>query len=277
MREASRNGFSLIEALFVLALLGPLLSGAVWLLIGNARFYERTTELNDAVGNLRATLDLGASEIRQAAAADVLAAAPDSVAIRFDLSRSIVCDSTEADEVALVRFDTVKAPNVPAGFRGTAVSGPYDTAFTYLDGWTADPADRGSGPRAVCEARGAPTDLSASSFRAVRGWRAQYGRLPAAGSLVRRYGRLSYRLGRSSFDDGLAIWRNGQELAAPFGEGSGFRYLMAGGDERDAVSEDDLGEIRAVRIRLLATGRSGGRRFQPAVLLPAAYLVFLRN
>lgn len=277
MSRCRPDGFSLIEALLTLACLAALLSSAIWLLVGNARFYDRSIEVTDASRNLRAALGLVASEIRQASAADLLAAASDSVAIRFDTSRFIVCDSTGVDAVALIRFDTVRAPNLPASFRGTAVSAPYDSGYTYRDGWDAETADKGSGPRATCAALGAPTDLPAVSYRTVRGWRSGYGRLPPTGTLVRRYGRLSYRFGRSSFDDGLAIWRNGQELASPLGEGSRFTYLMAAGDERGTVPRDRLGEIRAVRIHLLATGRLGDRRFRPAVLLPAEHLVYLRN
>jgi prepilin-type N-terminal cleavage/methylation domain-containing protein len=273
----SRAGFSLIEVLLVLTLLGAVFSAAIWLFIQNSRFYDRSDETIGARENLRATIDLLAAEVRQASPADFLAAASDSLAIRFNLSRAIVCDSTGLDEVALVVFDTVRAANVPSAFRGTAVSDPYDSSFTFLDGWRPSVIGKGSGPRAACEARGSSADLPSSRFRALRGWRSRYGKLPRAGSFVRIYGRLSYRLGTSSFEPGLGVWRNGQELASPFAEGSSFSYVLEGGAEQSAVPVEALGRIRAVRVRLEATGRSGGTRFQPPVRLPAEHLVFLRN
>lgn len=243
----------------------------------NARFYDRSDESIGARENLRAVFDLLATEIRQASPADFLAAAPDSLAIRFHLSRAIVCDSMAADEVALVVFDTVRAPNVPFGFRGTAVSDPYDSTFIFHDGWEPPITEKGSGPRAICVALGSTTDLPSSRFRAARGWRSEHGRLPPTGSFVRFYGKSSYGLRASSFDPGLAVRRNGQELASPFAEGSSFSYVLDDGVERSAVPVEALGRIRAVRIRLEAFGRSGGSRFQPPVRLVAEHRVFLRN
>ncbi len=273
----SRAGFSLIEVLLVLALLGAVSSAAIWLFIKNSHFYERSDDAIGARENLRATIDLLAAEVRGSSSADFLAAASDSMTIRFDLSRAIVCDSTAPDEVALVVFDTVRAANVPSTFRGTAVSDPYDSLFTFLDGWRLPVTGKGSRPRTACEARGSSVDLPSSRFRAVTGWLGRYGKLPPAGSFVRVYGRLSYRLGTSSFESGLGVWRNGQELASPFAEGSSFSYILEGGAEQSAVPVEALGRIRAVRIRLEATGRSGGTRFQPPVRLPAEHLLFLRN
>ncbi len=273
----SRVGFSLIEVLLVLALLGAVSSAAIWLFIRNSRFYDRSDETIGARENLRATLDLLSSEVRQASPADFLAADSDSLAIRFDVSRAIVCDSVALDDVALVVFDTVRAANVPSAFRGTAISSPYDSSFTFLDGWRPSVTGTGSGPRAACEVRGSSVDVPSSRFRSVGGWRSRYGKLPSAGSFVRIYGRLSYRLGKSSFEPGLGVWRNGQELASPFAEVSSFSYVLEGGAEQSAVPVAALGLIRAVRIRLVATGRSGRARFQPPVRLPAQHLVFLRN
>lgn len=273
----SRAGFSLIEVLLVLTLLGAVFSAAVWLFIQNSRFYDLSDETIGAQENLRAAIELLSAEVRQASPADFLVAEPDSLAMRFDVSRAIVCDSTAPDEVALVVFDTVRAANIPSSFRGAAVSAPYDSGFTYLDGWRPGVTGKGSGPRAACEARGSATDVPSSRFRTVGGWQGRYGRLPAGGSFVRIYGRLSYRLASSSFEPGLAVWRNGQELASPFAEGSVFTYVMEGGTEQSAVPVQALSRIRGVRIRLEAIGRLGDARFRPPVRLPAEYLVFLRN
>lgn len=271
------RGFSLIEVLLVLSLLGGVFAAVIWIFLGTSRFYERSDETIGARENLRATIDLLASEIRQASPSDFIAAASDSLAIRFDVARAVVCDSAAFDEVALVVFDTVRAANVPPAFRGTAISDPYDSSFTFLDGWRPQVTGRGSAPRAICRARGSTLEVPSSHFRSSRGWRSRYGKLPPAGSFVRIYGRLVYRLGPSTFEPGLGVWRNGQELASPFADGASFTYLLEGGGEQSAVPVTGLGRIRAVRIRFEATGRSGGARFQPPVRLPAEHVVFLRN
>jgi prepilin-type N-terminal cleavage/methylation domain-containing protein len=267
------RGFTLVEALLAITLAGVLASAALSLLLGQRRFYERSAETIYARQSVRASLDLIAAEVRQASAADILAAAPDSLVFRFDVTRAVVCDSTGPDEVVLLVFDSVRAPNVPAGFRGAAVSGPYDSTFVYADGWFAKPVEKGAGPRLVCSAAGAPVDLPPSRYRRVAGWTARVGRLPLRGALVRSYGRLSLRVDPSSFEQGLAIRRNGQELAAPFAIGSGFRYLLEDGSELGSVGSRDLGRIRAVRVRLQAADPRGVPGTQAAV----EHLIFLRN
>jgi hypothetical protein len=97
--------------------------------------------------------------------------------------------------------------------------------------------------------------------------------LPLRGALVRSYGRLSLRIDPSSFEQGLAIRRNSQELAAPFAIGSGFRYLLEDGSELGSVGSRDLGRIRAVRVRLQAADPRGAPGTQAAV----EHLIFLRN
>ncbi|UCG75074.1 MAG: hypothetical protein JSV95_10035 [Gemmatimonadota bacterium] len=273
----SADGFSLVEAMIVLAFMGIILSGVLWLFLGNARFYDRNAESVDARQGLRATLDMMTAEIRAASSSDFLAAASDSLAIRFDVSRSVVCDSTGFDEVALVLFDSVQAPNVPAAFRGTAVAAPFEAAATFLDHWVPQPSGTGVMPSQACAARGGDAGLPARRFRTARGWRARYGRLPAPGSLVRVYGRLGYRYAPTSFGSGVAVWRNGQEAAWPFDAAASFSYLLVGGEERAAVEAASLNQIRAVRLRLKATGPTGERRFRPPVAVPAEYLVYLRN
>ncbi len=262
-----------MEALLAITLAGVLAAAALSLLLGQRRFYERSAETIYARQSVRASLDLIAAEVRQASAADILAAAPDSLAFRFDVTRAVVCDSTGPDEVVLLVFDSVRAPNVPAGFRGTAVSGPYDSTFAYADGWLAKPVEKGVGPRLVCLAAGAPANLPPSRYRRVAGWRARVGRLPRRGALVRSYGRLSLRVDPSSFAQGLAIRRNSQELAAPFAIGSGFRYLLEDGSELGSVGSPDLARVRAVRVRL----RVADPRGAPGTQAPVEHLIFLRN
>ena len=141
----SAEGFSLAEVLVVLTLLAVLGTSVLTAFLGNADFYVRNRQIITARQNLHATIELLASEIRQASAADVVAAEADSLALRFDVSRAIVCDSTSSDRIALVVFDSVRAPNLPFSLRGTAVSEPYDSAFTFLDGWVGTTIAKGSG------------------------------------------------------------------------------------------------------------------------------------
>ena len=247
------------------------------LFASNASFFARSRHAVTTRQNLHGTIELLATDIRQASAADFLAAEPESLALRYDVSRAMVCDSTTVDRIALVVFDTVRAPNIPSGFRGTAISEPYDSAFTFLDGWVGSLTAKGAGPRSVCVARGVAATAPPSRHRELAGWRSRYGGLPGRGAIVRTYGRLSFRLSPSSFEVGMAVRRNGQEVAAPFDAASGFTYIMADGTELSSVDASRVRDIVAVRVRLMASARPGRAGLGPGLTRPVEHLIFLRN
>ena len=276
-RSRAAAGFTRVEAILVLAMLAVVGAAVMRIFIGNARFYAWSDTVVALRHTIRSTADLLATEIRHASAADFMAAESDSLAFRTDVARAVVCDSTSVDQVALMVFDSVRAPNLPPGFRGTAISEPYDSVFTMLDGWVATPRTKGAAPRSICESRGAALSLSASRYREMAGWRARYGRLPGAGAMVRTFGKVSFRLSGSTFASGLAVRRNGQEVAAPFDSASGFTYLLADGAEIASVQRSRLGEIRAVRIRLVGSAPQGSPGARPSRSESADHLIFLRN
>lgn len=205
---------------------------------------------------------------------DLIAAEPESVSVRFDITRSVVCDSIAPDEVAVFRYDSVTNANLPASFRGSAYSGPYEATYAYGDGWTPAVVSTGSGPKSDCTARGAPTTAPPESFRRLSGWNAEFGEIPDRGSILRAYGRLTYRFAPSVIGGGLAVWRNGQELVSPFDTGATFRYEMADGSVRTSVTASDLPEVRRIRIDVTAIG-DGVNRY--AVQRRIDYAVPLRN
>jgi prepilin-type N-terminal cleavage/methylation domain-containing protein len=244
-----KSGFTLIEvlvALSVAAILGVTISGLV---IGQQRFYRHADATIVSQQNMRAALDLMTAEIRMASPTDLIAATPDSVAFRADLIRAVVCDSTGPDEVTLFVYDTVTTMNLGIGFRGAAFSGPYDSAFVYADSWTPSVGAVGSAAEAVCVANGAPAGMGTKFYRRVTGWGSQFADVPDRGSVVRFYGRLSYRFGGSNFSNGnMAIWRNSQELVSPFATGAAFQYVMADGSVRTSVPGPQLADVASVRI-----------------------------
>lgn len=272
---ARRAGFTLIEILVTLAVAGVLGMAILTLVLGQNRFYAHSDDAIYAQQSLRAAMDLMASELRMASPEDLIVATADSVSVRFDLVRSIVCDSTDADEATLFVFDSVGNANLPAAFRGTAYSGAYDSTFAYADGWTGTVTTTGAAPKADCTSRGAPSDGESAAYRRVTGWQAAFGGdVPDRGSMVRVYGRLTYRFADSGFGAGIAVWRNDQELVSPFEEGPVFHYVMADGTVQSTVALGDLANVRAIRIAVTARG-DGINRFN--VRRPIDYEVPLRN
>lgn len=261
-QRSSRSGFTLIEALIALVISGLVASALISLLVGQSRFYERTDDAIYAEQSLRATFDLMSAELRVAGAPDLVAAEEDSVTVRFDVARAVVCDSVDADEAALFVYDTITNANLPASFVGTAYSGPWESDYDYADGWTGSVSETGSGPRAVCTAAGAPGTGTDDLYLAITGWSGHFADgVPDRGSVVRRYRALTYRFGASSFfTSRTALWRGSQELVGPFEDGAGFSYVMDDGSVETSVSGSDLEDVTAIRVTATAVG-DGANRF----------------
>lgn len=257
-RPVGRRGFTLVEVLVALAgasLLGGALAS---LLASQSRFHARNDDAVIAEQTARALFDGLVAELRGASAGDLLLATPDSVTVRFDVLRSVVCDTLAGGGVDLFVYDSIAAPNVPRGFRGTAYSGPYDAPFAYADGFTPI-STVSAAAEATCRANGADPGGTRprSSFRRTSGWSGAFGVTPARGSIARVYGTLTYSVARSTSQPGaLAVRRNNQEFAAPLAPGARFEYEMSDGTTRGRVAAGNLAGVRKVRLVAVAMGRN---------------------
>lgn len=260
-RIKSQAGFTLVEALISLVISGILASAMLSLMLGQSRFYERTDDQIWAEQSNRATFDLMSSELRMASGIDLLAAESDSVAVRFDIMRAIVCDSTAADEATLMVYDTVAAWGLDGGFTGTAYSDPYEEDFEYADAFLPSTVSTGSGPKATCVANGAPSTGSDNTYASLSGWGGNFSDgVPDRGAMVRFYSRLSYRFAASSFfNSRTALWRGAQELVGPFENDAAFSYVMDDGSVENSVSSSDFDEVVAIRVTATAVGDGANR------------------
>jgi hypothetical protein len=201
------------------------------------------------------------SELRMGAPGDLLAAEADSVVLRYDLVRAVVCDSTGTDALTAFVLDSATNANLSGGATGTAWSGPWETVWHYADGWTPTVGSTGSGPKSTCTAAGAPAGLESADYRSLTGWSSGFGVVPVRGSVIRAYGKLGYRFAPSSFfASGTALWRGSQELVGPFAQGASFSYVMDDGSVQASVSSGDFSDVRAVRVTATAVG-DGANRF----------------
>jgi prepilin-type N-terminal cleavage/methylation domain-containing protein len=260
-RIRSEAGFTLVEALITLVISGLLASAMLSLMLGQSRFYERTDDQIWAEQSNRATFDIVSSELRMASAEDLLAAESDSVAVRFDIMRAIVCDSTAADAATLMVYDTVAAWGLDGGFTGTAYSDPYDEDFEYVDSWLPSTVATGSGPKATCVANGSPSTPPDNSFAELSGWSSNFTNgVPDRGGMVRFYSRLAYHFAPSSFfQSRTALWRGAQELVGPFESGAAFSYVMNDGSVENSVSSGDFDRVVAIRVTATAVGDGANR------------------
>lgn len=271
---SAARGFTLVEVLITIIVTGVLGASLMSLVIGQQRFYTRSDNALLAQQNVRAAVDLMAAELRMASPTDIVTAANDSVVIRFDLLRGVVCDTLPGGQAYVFAYDTVGNANLSGGIQGTSYSGPYDSAFVYRDGFTPTSSTNGTA-MTTCRANGADPNSTApaSKFRLTSGWAAQFGLTPRRGSLLRWYGTLGYSFGGSVTDPGSdAIYRDAQELVTPFESGAAFRYVMADGSIQSSVLAADLPDIREIRVVVTASGTGP---FQ--VRRPIVYDIPLRN
>ena len=260
-RIQSQAGFTLVEALVALVISGLLASAVLSLMLGQSRFYEHTDDQIWAEQSNRATFDLVSSELRMSSAEDLLAAESDSVAVRFDIMRAIVCDSTSADAAMLMVYDTVAAWGLDGSFVGTAYSDPYEEDFEYADAFLPSTTSSGSGPKSACVGNGAPSSSPGNAYAELSGWNGNFtGGVPNRGAMVRFYSRLAYHFAPSTFfESRTALWRGAQELVGPFEDDAAFSYVMDDGSVSNSVSSSNFNEVVAVRVTMTAIGDGANR------------------
>lgn len=254
MEAPARAGFTLVETLVTLVILGIVGAAVAGVLLRQNSFYGQTADFTVVNQSLRGTADLVPSELRVASGQDVAHAGSDSIQIRFDLRRAIVC-RTSGSTVDYFVFDEDTNANLPAG-RGSAYRDPFATDYAYDDGFDAyGSASASSDAKTNCVDAGAPDGAPSDRYRRVD-WSGASTTAPAQGAYLRAYGFLSYHFEASSFTSGTALWRNDDELIAPFQDGSGgFEYrVCAGGSCTWHTSVNDASDRRDItRLRILAT------------------------
>lgn len=271
--DCRQAGFTLAEMLVALAGAGLLIGLAIGLLASQSRFHLRNEDAIQASQIARALSDGMGVEIRGAGPGDLLLATPDTVSLRVDVLKAVVCGTAGGGSIDLFAYDSTAA-NLQSGWRGTALSGPYSAAWIYADGFT--PASSVStAAETACRAAGADraNRVSTRWFRRTSGWNGGFATLPAPGSLARVYGRLTYAVHPSDSVPGrMSIRRNGQEFVSPLESGAAFEYRLSSGAIQARVASGDLSRVREVRLIGAAVGRNGraaGRR--------VVYAMSLRN
>lgn len=248
----NERGFTVVEAVITLFMIGAIGATTLSLLTSQDRFYGRLDDAVIAEQSLRAIADLTSSEIRMSVPEDIFVAVPESVTFALDVYQGVVCDvNAGAGQAYVFVYDTVPNPNV-SGPIGFAYKDPYVTTYRVARGWTAGTSLGGSA-QTICQNARAPTGAPAYSYRTVSGWPSGFaGDTPERGAIVRKFRELSYRFGPSSMGSDYALFRGPQELAGPFDPTSSFSYVMDDGSIQTTVATSDLDRIRRVRVNAIA-------------------------
>lgn len=252
-------GFTMVEIMIAVIVSGIVGAGLFSLLLEQNSFYRTSQNTLAADINRRGVADLVSSELRMLATSDLYRTKGDSIRARFDVRRGVVCDATNPGAMVVLYFDVAET-QIPGEPTGSAISSPWSDGFTYEDGWEPEVVSTGATPKSVCTTYDAPTTYSLDRYRVENWWGRPSGfGATDVGGVIRTYKDIVYTFAPSSSGEGMALWRNDVELAAPFAQGAGFTYIMDNGNRETSVGNANHKNIVRIRIEGTALGTGSGR------------------
>lgn len=299
----SRLGFTMVELLIALVLLGLVSAALYRVLVNNQRLYMAQTQRIDLSQNIRAAANILPAEFRQldaadaAAASDIVAMGPDSITIHAMRWTTFVCSAPLLNGTATNRSMIVRGgqPGDPMFFGSRGIQTATDSMMIYLD---ADQTTRNddyyvparvsaavSGP-ALCPAVGVAAPQPGTTLT----WDGNfYGGNNAAGAIpvgapVWGFERVTYRLYQAAdgqYYIGYRPWLPAgtsiQPLIGPvLANGLTFQYYDANGNVtavRTQVARIDI----TVRARTVNAVRRGGQAAAAVIVDSLTTSVALRN
>ena len=286
------KGFTLVELLVAFVLFAIVMGSTVSFLMSQRALYDVQADRMALQRNVRAAVDLVASELRSIPAGGVITGSTDSVVVRYPIRWGLVCGhlnkaapSKNPNDPppppapdAEIYMPTMTDPLYSAenqtglGFRGA------DSVWVFIDDvgspqpWedslyvestvfcTAGPGakvrtDKFDKDGNLVEAG----DTLSLQYRRFMGYYSYVGSEAYTGAQVIAYSEVTYRFGASVFEPGTrALFRitsaGEQELAGLFDTDSGFEYVLENGTVQSALTnQSELDTLVEIRIKAFAT------------------------
>jgi prepilin-type N-terminal cleavage/methylation domain-containing protein len=292
----SPRGFTIIELLVALVLLGLVSTAIYRVLVNNQRLYMAQTQRIDLSQNIRAANTILSAEFRELDAfdGDIAAMTASSLDLRAMRWLSFVCvapvlDGNPAGRQMIIRGNAV---GTPMFFGSRYINETRDSLLIYLDGSQVTRLDDYYVPARLAATPGNQQCPAVGAIPAQPGTRVLFdgnflpgSNIPGAitvGAPVRGFERVRYALYQPSGDTSWYIGfqpagQTMQPLIGPvLANGLTFQYFNAAGAVtaiRTQVARIDV----TVRARTQAPVRTGGQAPQRAIVDSITFSVALRN
>jgi prepilin-type N-terminal cleavage/methylation domain-containing protein len=270
----ARQGFTLVEvmvALTITALIGAALTSV---LVNQSRFYDQQEKLSSARQVSRSAMNILMAELRMVeTSGGIVAASPTTITVDVPVAMGVYCGMGSGNRLALMMPADSTVLNRVSVSRiaiRTAVVGP--AGYMYED-WPG-----GNTNSSGCAGYAIPN----TEWRVWR-WTQTFATEPPEGAPIMALHRVTYSFDTSvSVPGKLALWRRAgteprEELVAPFDDGAGFAFYVAGSQTPQSAAPTDLTTLRGLEIVLDARSERPGSGGGDADLVSVATAVFFRN
>ena len=279
-----RRGFTLVELLVTIVIVGIIGAALTKLLTTQGRFYDKMAMAHAARNVSRGSLNRVVSDFRMIeSTGGVIAASATSLTIRVSFASAVVCAAkSNWTHISMLPVDSVmySAP----GFYGYAWRNPNTGAYAYQDLAAIDTAN-GSICTGVSITTIPPEGQAAGLVIKLQP------QLPVAAGLgtpVFLYRKVRYEFKNSTAVPGkLGLYRtiilqsgaeNSEEIVAPFAATSGFKFFVVG---NSTTAQDappgTLSDMRGIELHLDGMSETKVAGAAAAEAAPFTTAVFFKN
>ena len=281
------KGFTLVEMLVVFVLFAIVMGSAIGLLMSQRSLYDVQSDRMDLQRNVRAAVDLVASELRAVPAGGIIKGWRDSLTVRYPIRWGLACGhlnkvkvkegeseipGPDAEIYMPVNTDPLFAAQTQSGFGFRDTAGVWTFVDDSTQPWedslyvetlvycTAGPAakvrkDKFDKEGNLIEQGDTATNPDYGRFM---GFYAYTGIEAYSGAQIVAYTNVTYRFGDSVFEPGTrALYRTTaageQELAGLFDDDAGFEYYVRNGNLMSILPPGHSEDITVIRLNAWAT------------------------